>query len=276
MSNGVDLSISVVTYKSALAVLNKLFDSILSSDLRLKIFVIDNSPDRKIEKICEKNGFVYIPNSKNIGYGTGHNTAIKKIPQLSKYHLVINPDIYFEKGTLEKIFRFMEDNPAVGLAMPKVLYPDGSCQFLCRLLPSPLDLFLRRLYIPILSNRKNYRYELRFSSYNRVMDVPYLSGCFMFIRSTVFEKVGIFDERLFMYLEDVDLSRRIHRYYRIAYYPEVVVYHGYRKESYRNPMILKYHIHSAVKYFNKWGWFFDSERAAVNKETIEKIKSDSL
>nr|WP_028950943.1 hypothetical protein [Sulfurihydrogenibium subterraneum] len=54
-------------------------------------------------------------------------------------------------------------------------------------------------------------YELRFTGYNKIMEVPYLSGCFMFIRTKVLEKVGLFDERFFMYLEDTELSRRIHK-----------------------------------------------------------------
>lgn len=104
------------------------------------------------------------------------------------------------------------------------------------------------------------------------MEVPYLSGCFMFIRTKVLEKVGLFDERFFMYLEDTDLSRRIHKISKTIYYPYVHIYHEYGKGSYKNLKLLKYHIDSAIKYFNKWGWFFDKERDFINKTTLKKLK----
>jgi GT2 family glycosyltransferase len=97
------------------------------------------------------------------------------------------------------------------------------------------------------------------------MEVPHLSGCFMMLRTAVFETVGLFDERFFMYLEDVDYSRRVHTRYKTVYYPEVSVYHQYHKGSYKRWRNLKYHIVSAVKYFNKWGWFFDPERKTINR-----------
>jgi GT2 family glycosyltransferase len=183
----------------------------------------------------------------------------------------MNPDIYFAEGTIEDIYRFMEDNSSIGMLMPKVLYPDGSLQHLCRLLPSPFILLVRKMNFPpfkSLAARKNQEYELRFADYNKIIEAPYLSGCFMFVRSEVFRKVGIFDERFFLYLEDVDLSRRISRFYKTLYYPQAVIYHGYRKGSYKNVLLLVHHISSAIKYFNKWGWFFDEERKGINNKTL--------
>ena len=169
----------------------------------------------------------------------------------------------------------MENNPDVGLVMPKVLYPDGTLQYLCKLLPTPLDLFGRRFlnFGPFrkIIEKRNEVYELRFTGYDKIMEVPYLSGCFMFIRTEVLKKVGLFDERFFMYLEDTDLSRRIHRVSKTIYYPEVSIYHEYGKGSYKNPKLLKYHLDSTFKYFNKHGWFFDKERDEINKKTLEKL-----
>src|SRR3989338_3668097 len=210
MTPCLDLSISVVIYNNDLAAINRLFNSILNTGLNLRVFVIDNAPKSDIEQISKRYRFNYIPSPINIGFGAGHNIAIKKALGSAKYHLVINTDIYFEKGTLEKIYNFMEDNAEIGLVMPRVLYPDGSIQYLCRLLPTPVGLLLRKLNLPALTKLHDSKYELRFADYNRAMEAPYLSGCFMFIRNEVFEKVGVFDERFFMYLEDVDLSRRIY------------------------------------------------------------------
>lgn len=157
--------------------------------------------------------------------------------------------------------------------MPKVLYPDGEIQYLCKLLPSPFDLIFRR-FVPFekWKDKRNEIYELRFTGYDEIMNIPYLSGCFMFLRVDILKKVGLFDERFFMYLEDTDLSRRIYRVAKNIFYPYVHIYHEYGKGSYKNKKLLMYHIQSAIKYFNKWGWFNDSERKKINQEILEKFE----
>ena len=167
----------------------------------------------------------------------------------------------------------MENNPDIGLVMPKMLYPDGSIQHLCKLLPTPWNLIRRRFLPEKIFSKQNSFYELRFTGYDKIMDVPYLSGCFMFIRTDVLSHVGLFDERFFMYLEDVDISRRIYKYYRTVYYPEVSVFHEYEKGSYGSSRLLLYHLWSAIRYFNKWGYFFDKERQEINKNVVEKLSA---
>jgi GT2 family glycosyltransferase len=108
-------------------------------------------------------------------------------------------------------------------------------------------------------------YELRHKDYNSIMEVPNLSGCFMFVRTEVFSKVGLFDERYFLYLEDTDLCRRINEHYRTVYYPVESIIHGYRRESYKSFKLLAYHLRSSIQYFNKWGWFNDRKRALINQ-----------
>jgi GT2 family glycosyltransferase len=268
-----DIIISIVTYQTKDDTLKRCIDSILGTNLRIKLYIIDNSPTDKIKSICCNSKIRYIFNNANIGYGAGHNIAIKKtIAQKIKYHLVLNPDIYFEKGTIEKLYDFMESNPDISLVMPKVLYPDGSIQYLCKLLPTPMDLIRRRFFPPSkYLDKKSFFYELRFAGYDKIIDVPYLSGCFMFVRTEALVRAGLFDEQFFLYLEDLDLSRRIHEYYRTVYCPEVSVFHQYEKGSYKNSRLLKYHIQSAIKYFNKWGYFFDKKRQEINKIILEKL-----
>jgi hypothetical protein len=169
----------------------------------------------------------------------------------------------------------MNQNPNAGLCMPKVLYPDGRLQPLCKLLPSPSILFLRRFlfFLHKLLDRHNYYYELHFSGYNKVMDVPFLSGCFMFLRMDALRKVGLFDERIFLYTEDVDLSRRIHKHFRTVFVPHVTIYHYHQRGSYRSTRLLLHNIRSAVKYFNKWGWI-DEEREIINQNALVKIYNE--
>ena len=98
------------------------------------------------------------------------------------------------------------------------------------------------------------------------MWVPSLSGCFMFMRVDVLRKIGGFDERFFMYAEDLDLSRRIGTVSDTIFNPNIIVMHGYDKGSYKSWKLLRFHIFSVFKYFNKWGWFFDSYRKDINKK----------
>ena len=128
---------------------------------------------------------------------------------------------------------------------------------------------LKEIYV----EKKNEKYELRFTNYSREMEVPSLSGCFMFVRIAVLKKVGGFDERYFMYAEDLDLCRRIGKVSRTMYYPNVVVYHEYAKGSYKNRRLLRYHLSSVVKYFNKWGWVWDLDRKIINKRILDNLKN---
>jgi GT2 family glycosyltransferase len=107
-----------------------------------------------------------------------------------------------------------------------------------------------------------------------VMDVPFLSGCFMFLRMETIEKVGLFDENIFLYTEDTDLTRRIHKHYRTVFYPEASIYHHNQRGSYKNFVILMHHVFSAIRYFNKWGWFNDTERDHINQRILLKFSSE--
>ena len=179
----------------------------------------------------------------------------------------------FDPSTIEGLLHKAASDPSIGLLMPKIVYPNGDTQHLCKLIPSPKDLILRR-FIPsdTIKKKLENRYELRFFSYNEEAEIPILSGCFMMIRTSVLKTVGGFDERYFMYLEDVDLCRRISDISRLVYYPKVSIVHNYEKGSYKNKKLLIYHVKSAIKYFNKWGWVFDSKRSRINKRTLLNLK----
>jgi GT2 family glycosyltransferase len=272
------IAASIVIYKNDPVLVKQAVESFLSSTKESTLFLIDNSPVDHFRKTFTDNPRVqYIFNNKNIGFGAGHNIALRKALQLkTKYHIILNPDVYFEEQVVEKLFNYMEADARVGLLMPKVLYPDGRLQPLCKLLPSPVTLFSRRFlkFNSNLLNKMNHWYEMHFTGYNTVMDVPFLSGCFMFLRMETLEKVGIFDETIFLYTEDTDLTRRIHKHYRTVFYPEATIYHHNERASYRNFVIMLHHIFSAIRYFNKWGWFNDIERDTINQRILLKFSSE--
>jgi GT2 family glycosyltransferase len=269
------LTASIVIYKNDPVILKKAVDSFLQSNPAATLYLIDNSPTSSFKNYFNDERIRYIFNNRNVGFGAGHNIALKEIlnSDSASYHIVLNPDVYFQNDVVDKMLHYMNENPQVGLAMPKVLYPDGRLQPLCRLLPSPVTLFSRRFlrFNSSWLNQINHWYEMHFSGYDKIMDVPFLSGCFMFLRMDALKKVGLFDERIFLYTEDTDLTRRIHQYYRTIYYPEAFIYHYNEKASYKNTRTLIHHIRSSITYFNKWGWFNDTEREAINQQVLLKL-----
>lgn len=264
-----DLTVSIVLYKSNVEKLRAAIESVYKTTLNFKLYLIDNSPTDEL-KLFHGDRTEYIFNNKNIGFGRAHNIAMERAIRESKYHLILNPDVYFDAGVLERIFNRMEGEMAIGMISPKILYPDGRIQYLCKLLPTPFDLFARRF---LGSGRwieeRNKKYELRESGYNSEMNIPYLSGCFMFVRTSVLKEIGLFEERIFMYIEDADLTRRIHQRYKTLFFPDATIFHHYAKGSYKNRKLMLYNIHGAFVYFFKWGWIFDSERKRINKTVIK-------
>ena len=259
-----DIASSIVLYKNDPGILEKTIGSFFNTELNVKLYLIDNSPDDKLKVLVNDPRIEYIFNNTNAGFGKAHNIVMKQTIHIAKYHLVLNPDVYFMKGTLDSLFEYMEENEGVGLVMPKVLSFENELQYLCKRLPGPTELILRRFLPKSWSKRRMDRYEMRDKDYNSTFSAPSLSGCFMFVRSAALRKVGLFDERYFMYLEDIDLSRRIFEFFDNVYFPKLTIYHGHAKESYKSFRLLKIHVVSAIKYFGKWGWFFDVKKKDIN------------
>jgi GT2 family glycosyltransferase len=268
---------SIVLYKNDVSV-RKAINSFLETALPVKLFLIDNSPTdiikRDIVDFLEDPRVEYIFNNRNLGFATAHNIALRKSLDISYYHLVLNPDVNFEPDVLPTIVEYMENNEDVGLLMPKVLYPNKNIQYICKLLPSPTDLIFRR-FLPLhyIEKRLN-KFELRFTGYNTQLEAPYLSGCFMFMRTALLQKAGLFDERYFLYLEDTDLSRRFSVISKNIYFPSVHIIHHHERGSYKNFRLLLIHSKSAISYFNKWGWWYDDERNRINEKTLGNLKTE--
>lgn len=263
------ITASIVVYHTAADELLRVINCAVRSVVEI-LYIIDNSSNdslRELKDVSEK--IVYI-HSDNLGYGSGHNIGIRKaVEKGATYHVVLNPDVYWDDSVIETLSQFMDSHSDCGLVMPRILYPDGGIQHLCKLLPTPMDLLGRRfISIKKYQEKSADRYELHFTGYDKVMEVPSLSGCFMFMRVDVLKKVDGFDERFFMYAEDLDLCRRIGEISKTMFYPMVSVYHEYEKGSYKNRKLLKYHLYSIIKYFNKWGWIFDKKRTLKNNECL--------
>ena len=275
------LTASVVLFNTPRSQIELLFKSVFDAKCVETFYIIDNSPNDKwrvleteYANIANSAGtkIRYIHN-QNLGYGASHNLAMQEaIEDGSVYHVVLNPDIYFEQQVLSKLLDFMDENPDAAYVLPRVEYPDGELQYLCKLLPTPADLIFRRFLPKKWGKKRNDRYCFKMTDYNKVMNPPCLSGCFMFMRLSILQENNIFfDDGYFMYCEDFDLLRRLHRVAKTLYFPGVTIVHDHAKESYKNRNMLIAHIKSAIRYFNKYGWIFDHERRVMNKGILGEL-----
>jgi GT2 family glycosyltransferase len=259
------LNVSIVLYQPDWQEVSVLTNTLLQSSRVRTVYWIDNSP-KATDVVLPSSRVVYLPSKTNLGYGAAHNIAIREsIYDDIPFHLVVNPDIILTPQALEKMLDFVAATPEVGLLMPKVLCPNGEVQYLCKLLPTPWALFSRRFLPSSWTQKRTQRFEMRASGYDRIMNIPYLSGCFMLLRTAAVQKARLFDERFFMYPEDMDLTRRIHRDYLTVFFPHATVIHNHQKASYKSLKVLWIHIVNMCRYFNKWGWFRDKERGLFNQ-----------
>ena len=120
------LSISIVTYNTSTNELRKCLSSLTSPIVKI-IYIVDNSNQQYISDFCKKYPNVIYIGSENVGYGAGHNKALRKALENKelKYHLVLNSDVYFEPSILDKIANYMDSNDDVAQIQPYVTFPNG-------------------------------------------------------------------------------------------------------------------------------------------------------
>lgn len=266
------LTISIVLYNTPTEQVCSLLSSLILIKIPYKLHVIDNSPESSLNVYFQNTGADYLHLPHNPGYGAAHNVAIERALRGGiSYHIVMNADVSFTTDVITPMIEFMETRPEVGQMMPKVLNPDGSIQRLCKLVPSPFDLFARRFLPFNLQEKFAERFELHEFSYDKRMFVPFLSGCFMLLRLKAIREVGSFDERFFMYAEDIDLTRRVAEKYDTLFFPDCSVVHAHEGASRKSLKMFFIHVFSAIKYFNKWGWIHDHGRNELNKKTLIQL-----
>ena len=277
------ISASIVTYNTPLTELDSCYKA-LSGGRVARLYIIDNARQEMVRKWCDKRSrerkdhqgapeIIYIP-SANHGYGTAHNIALTaeltdtRIAECP-YHLVMNSDVEFRPEIIAEIEAYMDSHPRVGTLQPRLMSPSGEEQNSCRSLPHPSDLFIKRFMPSKRFSERRSRYMLSSHDRTKTWNIPFHQGSFMFLRKEALRDVGLFDERFFLYAEDVDLSRRLHSRWLTLYWPKVTVTHFHRASSYHSLRMMLIHTVSMMRYFNKWGWHSDPERDSFNAAISE-------
>lgn len=253
------IAASIVTYHTPADEIRTVIDTLRKSPIVKRIDVIDNSKDNYIADFVATytSGTIvnYIPND-NTGYGAANNISMRRSLEDSsiRYHLVLNSDILFSADTIERLASLMDSDPSIGMTIPMVTDITGKEQSSYHPLPSPSDLIIRRFVPEFMFKRRRKRYNLKVEGNTRPMRVPYIHGCFMMISTEALRRNGLFDERFFMYPEDIDLSRRINSTMQVLVIPYLSIVHNHRAESRHSLRMLWIHVVNMIRYFNKWGW----------------------
>ncbi|MXW82498.1 MAG: glycosyltransferase [Rhodothermaceae bacterium] len=214
------------------------------ADIPAEIIVIDNnSVDGSVGMLREEfPEVVIIANRSNVGFSAANNQAIREAG--GEYLFILNPDTIVEEDTISVLTNFMDTHPDAGAMGCRILNPDGTFALESRRsFPTPEIAFYRMIGLSRLFPRSKTfgRYNLTFLPQDEVAKVDALSGSCMFVRSTALTGssnnetdpggAGLFDEKFFMYGEDLDLCYRIQKAgWAIYYTPETQIIH-YKGES---------------------------------------------
>ncbi len=113
--------------------IEKCISSFKTTILKKKLYFIDNYyvENEYLKTLADEDPELeYIFTGKNLGYGAGNNIALRKVQDKSEFHIILNPDVYFDKDSIEKLYNFAKNDSEIGLLMPKIVYPDGRSQVL--------------------------------------------------------------------------------------------------------------------------------------------------
>lgn len=265
------ISASLVLYNTEAKIVEESINSYLNSSVKGDLWIIDNSENSKYKYLKDSNPNIkYINSDKNLGYGRAHNIALRNFIDKTDYHIILNPDISFDNDVIKDLKHYLDSNSNVGLIAPKAVYPNGTPQSNGRLIPDPIHLILRRFFfISKLNTKKNDDYELKINKISNYLS-PVILGSFMMFRNSSLKEIGFFDERFFLYPEDIDISRRMfEKFDNVIYVKKNFIHHHYQ-ESYKSSKLLYTHIKEMIKYFNKWGWIIDSSRKKLNFKALNR------
>jgi len=186
----------------------------------LRIVVVDNCPERRLwqNQFEADHTVVYIQSMKNTGYCGGNNLGISQAQKLGpRYILLLNNDTVVDQDMLRKCVAYMEAHPDVSVISPKVLFYKAP-QYI-EVAGGKLDPNTGRITV-------FGKEEKDVGQCDKEKEITWATGCAVFAREHVFEQIGLFDETLFCYSEDVDISRRIVlEGLKIKYLPSVIVWH---------------------------------------------------
>lgn len=236
------------------------------TELNVKFVVVDNASTKIDAHACVKHHVreaQVVLRDRNHGFGSSCNLGAREVE--ADYYFFLNPDTRIDDVlVLDRLYGFMRATPQVGIVAPKILYMDGCVQETCRRFPSFLTPLIQRTSLVNEKKSTAHRREFLMEDFghDKRRLVDWVQGSAFMIDGKLFHELGGFDERYFMYYEDVDLCRSSWERGRPVYYlPDAQMYHAYAKDSAKGNGLLnqilhnrqtRAHIVSWIKYSCKW------------------------
>jgi len=243
--NPFDISIIIVNWNTR-DVLRNCLRSVFeqTKDISFEVIVIDNaSSDGSADMVKrEFPGVRLIENTKNLGFAAANNQGMKIAK--GRYVLLLNPDTIVLDRAIEKTIAFADSHPEAAVVGCCVLNPDQTLQPTCFMFPSLLNMLLSTIYLNKLFSKSRFFGRERMTWWNRtnVRDVDVVTGCFMLVRKSAIEQIGLMDERFFVYGEETDWCYRFKQAgWRILFTPNAHIIHlsGASSEQIKSEMVLQ-------------------------------------
>jgi GT2 family glycosyltransferase len=229
---------------------------------RVHILIIDNhSEDDSIgfirNRLSSMNNVEILEAPRNLGYGQGNELGMKRAT--GDYILIVNPDNELHPESLALMVKEMDAHPDIGILAPKLIHEDNTVRDSARAFPTFSDVLIKRTILSSLFPARMDRYLQRSFDPDTERDVDWVVGACILMRRDLFEQIGGFDPRFFLFFEDTDLCRRCgNAGLRVRYFPKAVASDRKRRLSEGGALSVLLHktgrilIASAVKYFWKW------------------------
>ncbi len=220
-----------------------------------EVFLVDNaSRDGSIPGLGDSfPGLQLIRNRQNAGFARANNQALRSAR--GRYVLLLNPDVAVEPGALATGLNYMDAHPDVSILGPRILRPNGRLDPPARRsFKTPGTYFYKMTGLSWLfpGHPRFGHYYLTFLDETEVNDVDAVVGAFLLIRRSVVERIGLLDERFFMYCEDEDWCWRVKQVGgRVVYHPGIVVHHRKGASTSLLPFRMAYHWHRSLFLYHR-------------------------
>jgi len=261
----------IVTHHQTPAILKLCLKTIEKScqGIKYETILVDSESEAETREIIKDKfpGTIIIPFKKNVGYAKLVNAGIKKAK--GRFILILNADILPKKDSVGILLDFLQKNSEVGIVGPQLLNFDGTPQFSTFRYYTPWTIICRRTFLGKTKwgKKEVNRFLLKskiqhpISNIQNGMEVDWLMGSALMVKMEAIKKVGLLDERFFMYFEDVDWARRFwENGYKVVCFQKAQMYHYHYKSSDKGRGALdlffnkqaRVHLESALKYFWKY------------------------
>lgn len=237
-----------------------------ATPLKTCFIVVDNAStkfDAYEYATSRAPGTIVLHQKENYGFGRSCNRGAKEVD--ADYYFFLNPDTRIDDDQLlSKLHAFLKKDPSVGIVAPRLRYMDGRIQETCRRFPEwYMPIYQRLSFLaPKRAAEASAKFLMEDFNHATTLPIDWAQGSALMMDGALFHRLGGFDERFWMYFEDIDLCRRTWEQGRTVYYlPDVELYHVYGKESAKSRNVAsallfnqkaRTHIASWIKYTMKW------------------------